>query len=155
MLKIFTYPLPILQSRAQEIERIDEETLSLILQMKQTMDANNGIGLAAPQIGVSKRIIIVKDKKENHAFLNPQILKQSRKKEEDEEGCLSLPGLFMQVKRAKRVEVLALTPEGKEVKIEAEGLTSRIFQHEIDHLNGKLIIHRVSLWTRLLRHFKK
>ena len=144
-----------LRSRATEIERVNQEVLSLILQMKQTMNVNNGIGLAAPQIGVSKRIIVVKDEKESHAFLNPQILKQSREKQEDEEGCLSLPGLFMQVKRAQRVEVLALTPEGKEVKIEVEGLASRIFQHEIDHLNGKLIIHRVNLWTRLLRHFKK
>ena len=155
MLKIFTYPARILRLRANEVEGISQETLSLIAQMKQTMDANNGIGLAAPQVGISKRVIIVKDKKENHAFLNPRILKQSREKEEDEEGCLSFPGLFLKVKRAKSVGVLALTPEGKEVTIEAEGLASRIFQHEIDHLNGKLIIHRTSLWTRLLRHFKK
>ena len=155
MLKIFIYPSPILRLRAKEVERIDQETLALILPMKQTMDANNGIGLAAPQIGISKRIIIVKGDKENQAFLNPKILKQSREKEEDEEGCLSFPGLFVKVKRAQRVEVLAVTPKGKEVKIETEGLASRIFQHEIDHLNGKLIIHRVSLWTRLLRHFKK
>jgi peptide deformylase len=155
MLKIFTYPSLILRLRAKEVERIDQEILSLILPMKQTMDANNGIGLAAPQVGVSKRLIIIKDEKENHAFLNPQLLKQSREKEEDEEGCLSFPGLFLKVKRAKSVDVLALTPEGKEVTIEAEGLASRIFQHEIDHLNGKLIIHRVSLWTRLLRHFKR
>ena len=155
MLKIFTYPSPILRLRAKEVERIDQETLALILPMKQTMDANNGIGLAAPQIGISKRIIIVKGDKENQAFLNPKILKQSKEKEEDEEGCLSFPGLFVKVKRAQRVEVLAVTPKGKEVKIETEGLAARIFQHEIDHLNGKLIIHRVSLWTRLLRHFKK
>jgi peptide deformylase len=155
MLKIVTYPSQIFRSRAQEVERIDETTLSLIVQMKQTMDANNGIGICAPQVGTSKRLIIVKDKKGNHAFLNPQILKQSREKEEDEEGCLSFPGLFLKVKRAKSVEVLALTPEGKEVTIEATGLVSRIFQHEIDHLNGKFIIHRISLWTRLLRHFKK
>ena len=155
MLKIFIYPSPILRLRAKEVERIDQETLALILPMKQTMDANNGIGLAAPQVGISKRIIIVKGDKENQAFLNPKILKQSREKEEDEEGCLSFPGLFVKVKRAQRVEVLAVTPKGKEVKIETEGLASRIFQHEIDHLNGKLIIHRVSLWTRLLRHFKK
>ena len=155
MLKIFIYPSPILRLRAKEVERIDQETLALILPMKQTMDANNGIGLAAPQVGISKRIIIVKGDKENQAFLNPKILKQSREKEEDEEGCLSFPGLFVKVKRAQRVEVLAVTPKGKEVKIETEGLAARIFQHEIDHLNGKLIIHRVSLWTRLLRHFKK
>ena len=155
MLKIFIYPSPILRLRAKEVERIDQETLALILPMKQTMDANNGIGLAAPQVGISKRIIIVKGDKENQAFLNPKILKQSREKEEDEEGCLSFPGLFVKVKRAQRVEVLAVTPKGKEVKIETEGLAARIFQHEIDHLNGKLIIHRVSLWTRLLRHFKR
>lgn len=153
--KLFTYPSPILSLRAQEVGRIDSETLSLIVQMKQTMDANNGIGLAAPQVGISKRVIIVKDDKENQAFLNPQILKQSKEKEEDEEGCLSLPGLFLKIKRTQRVEVLALTAEGKEVKIEAKGLAARIFQHEIDHLNGKLIIHRQSVWTQLLRHFKK
>ena len=97
----------------------------------------------------------MKGDKENQAFLNPKILKQSREKEEDEEGCLSLPDLFLKVKRAQRIEVLALTSEGEEVKMEAEGLAARIFQHEIDHLNGKLIIHRVNLWTRLARHFKK
>ena len=155
MLKIFTYPTPILRSRAQEVERMNEEALSLIAQMKQTMDANNGIGLAAPQIGISKRLIVIKDEKENHAFLNPRIITQSKEKELDEEGCLSLPGLFVEVKRAQRIEVVALTPEGKEVKIKAKGLASRIFQHEIDHLNGKLIIHRISLWTRLVRHFKR
>jgi len=112
--------------------------------MMVTMDANEGVGLAAPQVGILQRIIIVKDAQENHGFLNPEILSKSRKQATDEEGCLSLPGIFLKIKRAKEIEVAAKTIEGKTVRIQATGLGARIFLHEIDHLNGKLIIDRIS-----------
>ena len=131
--------------------------------MIETMYAAEGIGLAAPQIGISKRIIIVetsdnpratvreeKDKPRTIrqlaevqgkplAFLNPTILKKSGKPVVEEEGCLSLPGIFVRVKRSEKITLECQTPKGRTVKIEAGGLIARIFQHEIDHLNGKLI----------------
>ena len=164
---IVTYPQKVLKRRA-EVAVPSPELQKLIPQMVETMYKNEGIGLAAPQIGISKRIIIVetsqdpravvkkergkpfdKTQRKPLAFLNPIILKKARKLISEEEGCLSLPGIFVSVKRAVYVEVRCQTPAGKEVKIEAGGLTARIFQHEIDHLNGKLIIDHLSPLQRL------
>lgn len=130
--------------------------------MIEAMYANQGIGLAAPQIGISKRIIIVETSSDPRktvrqkkfegrplAFLNPRIVKKTKEQAIEEEGCLSLPEIFLPIKRPKKVEVTCETPDGKEVKIQAEGLTARIFQHEVDHLNGKLIIDRISPFKRL------
>lgn len=147
-LTIRIYPDPILKKKSEEVRLGDQSLHSLISQMIGAMEKNQGIGLAAPQIGISKKIIIVTEREEGHAFLNPRIVKQSREKERDEEGCLSLPGLFVKVLRSKRVEVAAETIEGQKVKIVAKGLAARIFQHEIDHIEGKLIIHRINVLTR-------
>jgi peptide deformylase len=148
MLKIIKYPDPILKKTSQEIDHSDKSLRSLVPQMIETMKKNQGIGLAAPQIGISKNIVIVTEGKESHAFLNPRIVKQSKEKERDEEGCLSLPGLFVKILRSKQVEVAAETLDGQAVRIKARGLGARIFQHEIDHIEGKLIISRVSPLTR-------
>ena len=150
-LSIVTYPKKILKQKAEEVLRMSPEIKKLVPQMIETMYAAEGIGLAAPQIGISKRIIIVetsdnprataKDGKGKPlAFLNPIIKKKSGKSVTEEEGCLSLPGVFVRVKRSEKVRLECQTPEGNTVKIEAGGLIARIFQHEIDHLNGKLII---------------
>ena len=86
-------------------------------------------------------------------FLNPNITQKSKKQEIDEEGCLSLPGLYISIKRATEVELTAQTPDGNEIHIKVQGLTARILQHEVDHLNGKLIIDRINPLKRLrLRH---
>ena len=148
MLKIVQYPDPILKKKSEEVRYDDKSLRSLTLQMIESMKKNQGIGLAAPQIGLSKKIIIVTEGEESHAFLNPRIVKQSKEKERDEEGCLSLPGLFVKVLRPKQVEVVAQTVEGEEVRVKARGLGARIFQHEIDHIEGKLIIHRISPLAR-------
>jgi peptide deformylase len=172
-LPIVTYPKKILKQRSEEILRITPEIKNLVPQMIQTMYSNEGIGLAAPQVGISKRIIIVetsdnpratvKEKKSKPfdkaqgrplAFLNPVIIKKSGKLITEEEGCLSLPGIFVPVKRTVNVEIRCQTPAGKEVKIEAGGLIARIFQHEIDHLNGKLIIDHLSPLKKLKLRFK-
>ena len=142
------YPDPILKKKSEEVRYDDKSLRSLTLQMIESMKKNQGIGLAAPQIGLSKKIIIVTEGEESHAFLNPRIVKQSKEKERDEEGCLSLPGLFVKVLRPKQVEVVAQTVEGEEVRVKARGLGARIFQHEIDHIEGKLIIHRISPLAR-------
>jgi peptide deformylase len=147
-LAIRIYPDPLLKKKSQEVRHDDQSLRSLIFQMVEAMKKNQGVGLAAPQIGISKKVIIVTEGEQSHAFLNPRIVKQSKEKERDEEGCLSLPGLFVKVRRAKQVEVIAQTIEGKEVRIKAQNLAARIFQHEIDHIEGKLIIHRISALSR-------
>ena len=172
-LPIVTYPKKILKQKAEEVLRITPEIKKLIPQMIETMYANEGIGLAAPQIGISKRIIIVEtsdnpratvrggkakpfDKARGKplAFLNPTILKKSRELVTEEEGCLSLPGVFVQVKRSEKITLECQTPERTDVKIEAGGLIARIFQHEIDHLNGKFIVDHLSPLKRLKLRFK-
>lgn len=146
---IVKYPDPLLKKKAKEIPAITKEHLKLIPQMIKIMDANEGIGLAGPQVGVGERVIVIKDGARNHVFFNPIIVKASRKKEIDEEGCLSLPGIFLKIKRSEEVEIAATNEEGKTLHIQAKGLGARIFQHEIDHLEGKLIINRVGPLSRL------
>lgn len=170
-LSIVTYPQKILAQKASEA-MLSPEIEKLIPQMIEAMYRNEGIGLAAPQIGISKRLIIVetveepreivrknqnKDKKgeintppqgKPFAFLNPVVTKKAGKPVVAEEGCLSLPGIFVPVKRVEEIELTCQTPEKKQVQIEAKGLIARIFQHEIDHLNGKLIIDHLSLFER-------
>ncbi|MBI2123981.1 MAG: peptide deformylase [Candidatus Wildermuthbacteria bacterium] len=153
MLKIVKYPNSILKKKSEEVSRNDKTLRSLVPQMIEAMKKNQGIGLAAPQIGISKKIIIVTEGEEVHAFLNPRIVKQSKEKEQDEEGCLSLPGLFVKILRSKQVEVVAETLDGEEIRVTAQGLGARIFQHEIDHIEGKLIINRINPLLRWkLRH---
>lgn len=147
-LNLVTYPDRFLKKKAVIIEKISPDIERLTLQMSYTMDKSDGVGLAAPQIGISKQLIIVKDLDANYAFVNPKIIKKGRKQLVDEEGCLSLPGIFLQIKRADEVEVEALTLNGKKVTIKAKGLGARIFQHEIDHLEGILIIDKVNPLTR-------
>ncbi len=155
-LSIVNYPEKILKRKADEVSPRNSEIKNLIAQMIETMCENQGIGLAAPQVGISKRIIVVetstdpretvKEKKGRPlAFLNPIITKKSEESITEEEGCLSLPGIFVKVKRSESIELVCQTPGGQEVKIKAGGLTARIFQHELDHLNGKLIIDRLNL----------
>ena len=147
-LAIRIYPDPILKQKTEDAAYADHGLRLLIPQMVAIMEKSQGIGLAAPQVGISKKIIIVTEGGSSHAFLNPKIIKQSKEKEQDEEGCLSLPGLFVRIPRPKQVEILAQTIDGEEVKIIAKDLAARIFQHEIDHIEGKLIIHRVSSLAR-------
>ncbi|MBI1984560.1 MAG: peptide deformylase [Candidatus Wildermuthbacteria bacterium] len=138
------YPNPLLKEKSLEVKRITPSVAKALSRMGYTMDRNEGVGLAAPQVGIAERMIIVKDADANHVFLNPRIVKMAKKRETDEEGCLSLPGIFLKIRRAKEVEVEAHTISGEKVLIRAEGLGARIFQHEIDHLNGLLIIDRIS-----------
>jgi peptide deformylase len=150
-LSLVTYPDRILKRKAGFVANITPEIKKLISLMIETMYKNQGIGLAAPQIGVSKQIVIVETAHEKHrplAFVNPTITKKSRKTLLAEEGCLSLPGVFLNVKRAEHIELICQDLQGKPIKIKAEGLTARIFQHEIDHLQGKLIIDRIPIWKR-------
>jgi peptide deformylase len=167
--KIIKYPDPILRKKCEEVKEVDEEIKNLGWDMVEAMEGNEGIGLAAPQVGELKRVIVIhpikersleeKSKKIPQVFINPEIIKRSKETLVDEEGCLSFPGLFLKIKRAKEVEIEALDKYGEQVQIKAEGLPARVLQHEIDHLDGILFIDRISFWQRLkikgeLRKFK-
>ncbi len=148
LLEIKKYPDPVLKQKAQEITDINGNLQELIDNMVETMYEAPGIGLAANQVGHLKRVIVVditagKEKGNLIVLLNPQIV-ETEGKTDSEEGCLSVPKYTNVIKRAKKVLVKGLDREGKPVEIEAEGLLSRAFQHEIDHLDGVLFIDRLS-----------
>jgi len=144
VLTIRKYPDPVLRTPAVPVDRVTKEIKKLIRDMMATMRAAKGIGLAAPQVGVSKRVIIVDGEGEPMAFINPEIVSQEGRVD-SEEGCLSFPpevrGI---VPRAARVTVRALRPSGRLERIRADGLLSRVLQHEIDHLNGVLFVDRMT-----------
>lgn len=143
MLKIITHPNKILRKKAQEIENVlDPKIQKLAQDMIKSMNKGKGIGLAAPQVGKSLSLITVNIKDGPLVLFNPKILWFSRKKEIDEEGCLSLPGKYGKIERSYKIKVKAQDREGKKVKFKAEGLLARVLQHEIDHLNGILIIDK-------------
>lgn len=135
---------PLLRKRSKEVKDINEEIITLLDDMLDTMEDYNGIGLAAPQIGVLKRVIVVKisDEGEPIELINPKIIK-SKGQDRDVEGCLSIPGVYGEVTRAKEVIVEGLDREGRKRKIMASGLLARALQHEIDHLNGVLFTDKV------------
>ena len=144
-LNILTYPNPILEKKSTKVaDPKSPEIRALILDMLETMEANNGLGLAAPQVGKSFRLCIVKLDGKTHVLINPKIQSKSWSKEILEEGCLSFPGQYFPVKRAKKVKVKTQDRKGKDLIIPAEGLLARAFQHEIDHLDGILFITRKS-----------
>ncbi len=149
ILEIKKYPAPVLKKKAEKVKEISEEIQKLIDDMIETLALSKGVGLAATQVGESKRIIVIKPGDEFIAFINPRIVKKSKEAESKEEGCLSFPELFINIKRPKKAEVVALNRKGEEVKILADSFAARIFQHEIDHLDGTLFIDRISLWQRL------
>lgn len=142
-LPILTYPNALLEKKAAKIKNPTEpEIQRLILDMLETMEENNGLGLAAPQIGKSVRLCVIKLDGKTYVLINPEFKSKSWKKSVAEEGCLSFPGEFFPVKRHWRVKVKALDRNGEEVTIDADGLLSRAFQHEIDHLDGILFISK-------------
>lgn len=156
LLEIIQYGHPILNQRAAAISRIDQDLTDLAQRMVRTMYAAPGIGLAAPQVSRSIRLITVdlslgENKKDLIILINPVILAQEGQ-EIQEEGCLSVPDITERVDRPTRVHIKGIDLEGKEKEIEAEGLLARVFCHEVDHLNGKLFIDHLSpLKKRLIR----
>lgn len=155
--EIKKYPDSILRKKAEKVKEITPEIKELVQDMAETMlkSEPEGVGLAAPQVGVSKRIFIAQTEKGLALFFNPEIVKKSRKTEIMEEGCLSLPKTWLKIKRAKQVQLEALDINGQKINIKAVGLFARILQHEIDHLNGVLIRDRVGFWRKVKRSLKK
>ena len=144
MLKVITYPDPVLRKKAEPVLEIDDSLVHFLGEMQETMYTEDGVGLAAPQVGVSKQIIIVDDGKGPIILINPEITETSPDHEALEEGCLSLPEIRVTVSRPASVTVKGLNEKGDPVTIEADGLLARILQHEIDHLNATLIIDYLS-----------
>ncbi len=154
ILEIRKYPDEVLKKRAAEIIDLDGHIQKLIDDMIETMYSAKGVGLAAPQVGVSQRLIVVDTslrEKDNSliVLINPQIIAQEGEIL-SEEGCLSLPGFITRLKRSEKVLVKGIDRVGKEVLIEADGLLGRALQHEIDHLDGLLLIDRISPLKREL-----
>jgi peptide deformylase len=161
VLTVVKYPEPVLQQPGEPVTEFNEELRGFVADMFETMYAAKGIGLAAPQVGVSKRITVIdlssgKNPEEKLVLINPEIIAREGKQYE-EEGCLSFPDIHEKVQRAAKVTVRAQDEHGKWFEMDGEELLSRAFQHEIDHLDGMLFIFRMSGLKRdmILRRIRK
>ena len=153
--KIVTVPNLVLRQKARKVEDFGDDLQTLIDDMVETMRDAPGVGLAAPQVNVSQRVIVVEFGDENdenapaklYAVVNPEIIKPSREMVNGVEGCLSIPGLVGEVERSYTVTVRGFNRHGQPMKIKASGWLARIFQHEVDHLNGILFTDRaIQVW---------
>jgi len=157
--KIVTLPDPVLKRKAHTVNKFDKDLHVLLDDMVETMRDAPGVGLAAPQIGLSERIIVIEyfERPEDEeveeapkkvwAVINPEIVQASAEMLMGVEGCLSIPGLIGEVERHMEVQVKGLNRHGKPMKVKAKGWLARIFQHEIDHLNGVLFTERATrIW---------
>ena len=164
ILKIQMLGAPVLREKAELVEEIDDEVRALVRHMFDTMYHAEGVGLAAPQVGISKRITVLdvpddEDEDQRHviALINPRVVEASKDTEKGVEGCLSIPGIEESVVRPATVVVEGLSPDGEEVVIDAEGLLARALQHELDHLDGVLFLDHLSTLKRdlALRRWRK
>lgn len=153
---------PVLRTEAEPVEAFDDELRHLVRDLWETMYHADGIGLAAPQVGVGRRVLVVDLRREEEpearvALVNPRVVWSSEEREKAPEGCLSIPGLEEVVERPWAVRVEGFDPDGKPVSIEADELYSRALQHEIDHLDGILFTDRISPLKRrmLMKKWKK
>lgn len=138
---------PVLREKTHEVKKIDEAIKELVKAMEETMHEASGVGLAATQIGVLKKVFVYDAGEGTKVIINPRIVSRDGEVE-DEEGCISVPGVRVKVKRAEKVKIEGQDLEGNPVELEAEGLLARIFQHEMDHLEGKIILDRCSRGER-------
>ena len=147
--KILIEPDPILRKKCEPLEQVNADTKKLMDDMLETMYAAPGIGLAAVQVGVLKRLVVIdiskdKETKQPIFLINPQIIHQSKKTSVYEEGCLSLPGQFAEIERPAECNLKYIDYNGKEKELKADGLLATCIQHEVDHLNGILFIDYLS-----------
>ncbi len=147
--KILIEPDPILRKKSEILETVDDELRKLLDDMLETMYSAPGIGLAAVQVGILKRLIVIdiskeKEKKNPLFLINPEIISKSERTSTYEEGCLSLPGYFAEIERPAECHIKYIDYEGKKKEIKVSGLLSTCIQHEVDHLNGVLFIDYLS-----------
>lgn len=150
-LKVIQYPDPILSKKAEPVGRLSDKDLRVIREMIDIIYEEDGVGLAAPQVGISKRIIIVSPKAvrgEEQVYINPEIIHFSDQQEIGLEGCLSVPNVSCEVSRAKQITLKASNLKGKLILEELQNFAARVVQHEVDHLNGILLIDRVDFNQR-------
>jgi peptide deformylase len=162
ILPILTIPDPILRKKAKPIERVDAELRRLVDDMLATMYEAPGIGLAAPQLGILRRLIVMDPAKDDApkspiVMVNPEILERSQEMRVHDEGCLSIPDFTAEIERPAKTRVSYVDPQGKKKEAELEGIWSTLVQHEIDHLNGVLFIDYLSRLKRdmVVRKFTK
>jgi peptide deformylase len=145
IMDIVKYGSNVLREKSKKIERIDDEIKNLLNNMVETMQNAQGVGLAAPQVGVNIRAFVLDIGDGNiRKVVNPEFLEFSEKLVEQEEGCLSIPGVYKKVKRPESLKIKYLNENGEEVVEEADGLLARAFQHEYDHLEGVLFVDKIS-----------
>ena len=151
-LRILHYPDPRLRGKAGQIKQVDSFLQEMNARMSELMEQAHGVGLAATQLGLPIRFIVINPEGEEgkpQAFINPVILERTGRVVE-EEGCLSVPGIHARVRRALHVSVRAQLLTGETVEIEAEGLAARVWQHELDHLDGSLFVDRLGVTKKIL-----
>jgi peptide deformylase len=149
VLRVRVYGDPVLREKAKPLLELTDVTKALVLDMFDTMMAEDGVGLAAPQVGVSNRLLVLavpvkKNQRMDMTLINPEIVR-AEGWEVGEEGCLSVPGVYDEVRRAYSIDVKALDDAGKPVEFSAEGYLARAIQHELDHLNGVLFVDRLGM----------
>ena len=147
-LEMRTFGDPVLKTRAAPVEDFDEALERLAEEMLATMREQEGVGLAANQVGRLKRILVAAVEDDEYVLVNPVVEKASEATESGTEGCLSIPGIQVEVERPTGVKISAQDVSGEPIKIEVEGLLARIFQHEVDHLDGVLILDRTDRASR-------
>jgi peptide deformylase len=142
--QIRQYPDPALRMEGRPVESFDDELAQLVARLSTLMVEANGVGLAATQIGILRRVAAIQQDDDVVALVNPSIVERSNESAVDDEGCLSLQGVLVPVERSCRVTVEARDPSGGELRLELEGLPARVVQHELDHLDGVLILDRTT-----------
>ncbi|MCL4505222.1 MAG: peptide deformylase [Chloroflexi bacterium] len=150
---------PVLRRKSKKVEKVTKDIQKLIDDMIETMHASHGMGLAAPQVGVLQRVVIVEVEKSDdlpgsgitYALVNPEVIKQSEETWHNQEGCLSIPGWRGEVERPQRITVKALDRSGNRIKLDVEGWVARAFLHEIDHLDGVMFIDKLVSPDRMWR----
>lgn len=150
-LRIIHFPDPRLRNKSTPVSEFDGELAALVERMFALMETGTGVGLAAPQVGLNRRLIVVNptgDPADNEAFINP-VIREPHGSEEAEEGCLSLPGIRVQIRRAQTCRLVAQDLQGRPIERELDDLMARVVQHETDHLNGILIIDRMGPSDRI------
>jgi peptide deformylase len=147
-LKIHTWPDKILRKRCRQVDAIDDNIREILSEMVSLMKVSDGIGLAANQVGLNLSLVVAEIDNKLYKLVNPRIIK-SEGSISLLEGCLSFPGLELNIKRNKKILISAQDQEGREIKEELEGLAAIVLQHEIDHIQGVVFIDRISFWQKL------
>jgi peptide deformylase len=158
MLDIFTIGAEVLRAKAEPVERFDEELAALVGHMFETMKLGKGVGLAAPQVGLSRRMFVIEVEGDKpRVFINPEIIETSVDLDSFEEGCLSIPGVYADLERPAEIRVQAWNERGRRFVLGADGFLARVIQHELDHLNGVLFTDRLPEKSRdrLLAQYEK